>query len=124
MTPDSHPAPASHRRALRPWALALLSVIAIVIWIAKLGWVLVNDEYAALDYAFRSLHLGGFDPTPHRLHKPLAVLTALLVLPAGPLGYELRHRGLGRSAHLLLLSRPPPRLGRGRGRGGHPFDRH
>ena len=86
---NSHPSPATRLRALLPWALALLGVVSLVIWITQLGCTLVNDEYAALDYAYRSLHLAGFYPTPHRLHKPLAVLTALLVLPAGPMGYEL-----------------------------------
>ena len=89
MTNDSHASPALRLRALLPWALSLLGVVSIVIWITILGSTLVNDEYAALDYAYRSLHLGRLAPTPHRLHKPLAVLTALLVLPAGPVGYEL-----------------------------------
>ena len=72
-----------------PWLLAGLSGLGSVAGIARLGCTLVNDEYAALNYAYRALHQGGFYPTPHRLHKPLAVLTAFISLPAGPIGYEL-----------------------------------
>ena len=71
-----------------PWLLVLLSAVSLAIWIYSLGTTLVNDEYAALDYAYRVLHQGGFYPTPHRLHKPLAVISALIALPAGPIGYE------------------------------------
>jgi hypothetical protein len=79
----------SKARSAFPWILAGLSAAGLVSWILMLGPTLVNDEYAAIDYCHRVIHQGGFYPTPTRLHKPLAVLTGLSALPAGPLGYEL-----------------------------------
>ena len=85
----------AHRSRLRlvrsafPWVLAGLSAVGLVSWILWLGSTLVNDEYAAIDYCYRVLHQVGFYPTPNRLQKPLAVLTGLSALSAGPLGYEL-----------------------------------
>jgi len=79
----------SQARSAFPWILAGLSAAGLVSWILMLGPTLVNDEYAAIDYCYRVIHQAGFYPTPTRLHKPLAVLTGLSALPAGPLGYEL-----------------------------------
>lgn len=62
----------------------------LVFWIYHFGPVLINDEYAAIDYFYRVAGDGRLYSTPDRLHKPLSVFMGVFSwCMESPLGFEL-----------------------------------
>jgi hypothetical protein len=69
-------------------ALTVLVCIYFLVWILRLYPTLINDEYSALDFVYRSITTGEFTPPPHRFYKPYSLIFGLLAFAGGPLAYE------------------------------------
>lgn len=82
-------------------------------WIFKLGPVLINDEYAAIDYFYRIVRTGGFYPTPDKLHKPLSIAMGVFAWAfETPLAYELATAAFSAAFIVLLYVAVNSALGR------------
>ena len=81
---------ASNQRGL--WAAIIFSILIFgyfLFWVLRLFPTLINDEYAALDFVYRSITTGQFTPPPHRFYKPYSLVFGLLAFAGGPLAYEI-----------------------------------
>ena len=58
-------------------------------WIFQFYPCLLNDEYASLEYIYRSVNLGHLYPTPYRYFKPYSFLTGFFAFAGGPLALTL-----------------------------------
>jgi len=58
-------------------------------WIFQFYPCLLNDEYASLEYIYRSVKLGHLYPTPYRYFKPYSLLTGFFAFAGGPLALSL-----------------------------------
>jgi len=69
--------------------LSGLSLAYFSFWIFHFYPTLINDEYAALDWFYRSWSAGHILPSPHKVFKPYSLALGFLTFGRSPLALEL-----------------------------------
>lgn len=85
----SEPARGKDRTLLIAAAFAAFTFCYMSFWVFWLYPALINDEYAALDFVYRTLKTGALHLPPHVSYKPYSLIFGLAAFAGGPLTYEL-----------------------------------
>lgn len=74
----------SQKEILIALAFSIFIFGYLLFWIIRLYPTLINDEYASLDFIYRSVRTGEIHPPEHRFFKPYSLIVGFLAFAGGP----------------------------------------